>query len=644
MGGGGNGGNNNVQIEQNPHYVYDSFGVLVGYIPKLGTSFSLQVNGQSAIDALLALDGIIDPDYLALYQLHWSGISQQTLNSDDFKLGANTYTAIQESEYEILNDGTLSVSSDGGIDPNNPDSKPNMSWGKIKIPKEIRLFNREYFDNLIDIKVHELVPTKPAGWPKEPPVFRQVWPHKAGPGGWPSGPELVSKGPKAKENSWTRDDYYTFMFPGSNDGNIPSQTLIDSWGPITSNREYPYPPGVLSYNVIEYIRDGSSWYTQVKPEGVGPAGVGKYVVLSNDRPLFVADAYNYKTVPGSQEEIIYGNDTEVEDGLEYEWIVDGNVVSTNKYYQLWGVSPPHDTYGATGEAGGNTPVKNNSFDTTAVNITLIVKNEIGSVSTNISYLVWGGFGKAPSGYPNNLPLDLGYGNWNGFRGGQGGAGNPEEPLPENWFWGTPIFRSGLSNGNSTYTWVDLSEGNQEPWGSYYTWDGNAEEVIVLKDDVDAENEDPDFRPIDNPWVIWVNQQRGFHDASESTVPVGLINPPNVPFVDTDFDISIPSNNSSSPRIDRSIKLPKDKFQKYQTYSLDFNIDIISLKEFLNYWRDDVWSYNGKPNGLQVGSIYSGQPVSSTTNKRTKSNRNWRKRSSVLYSIKDPNGNYCRRSG
>ena len=118
--------------QTNPYFVYDLNGVLVGSIPTYGYSTSFSDVGQNAINYLLGLGGVIDPTYLSLYpqaptQTQLTPISQNII---DWELGAVNYDGMMEAQYDVLNNGTLALNSDGGFaltDPNNPNSQLGIS-------------------------------------------------------------------------------------------------------------------------------------------------------------------------------------------------------------------------------------------------------------------------------------------------------------------------------------------------------------------------------------------------------------------------------------------------------------------------------------------------------------------------------------
>ena len=489
--------------------------------------------------------------------------STQTIANFSYGVDPAIYTPIRELNYEVLNDGTLSVSTD----------VPN---GQVKLNKELTVFEKSYFDNIIDVNIHELLPEMPERWPKEPPVLRQIWPHKAGPGGWPSGPEQVSKGKKDKVNVWDRTDYFNiglgFQWTTSN----PPDPLWQDWGPITSNRYYPMPPGILCYNVVDYVTDGAGY--ELAGQQLGSAGLGKYIVLNDDRPLFIADAYNFKTDDSEemkQEWLQYGNNVEVEDNLEYEWIVDGKTVSTNKWYQVWGQGRNHPNVAATDDTQVSS-TKNNSFDTSIINVTLIVKNNIGSVSTNISYMVWGGTDNTGA-----KPLDY----------GRDGDTTPQGESPNNYYWGTPFWKDETSWG---------FPGLVEPWGSYYTWDSTKnEEVVIETGTTITTTTDPEVQP----WSIWMGGNGDWGSLLVATTALitepGLNVGPNSlggatnwqDFVDyNSVDGLIPQINTGLDLIDRCIYMSPTNRGIYGN----------DLTGFLNFWRSKVWSQKGFSDGTRIG--------------------------------------------
>ena len=503
------------------------------------------------------------------------------------------YDPIDEAEYKILNDGTLKVSSEGGWEEIGGDlvGDPNTNFGMIRVPKKLTIFNEEYFNELMDIEIHELIPEKATGWPKAPPVFRQVWSGKAGPGGWPSGPEVISDPPKAKDqaNVVDIDKYYDGIFGDPRLPSAPPQTIIDGWGPITSNKWYPKPPGILCFNVIGYITDADKQGFMDPFGGVGGGGIGKYIVMAEDRPLFVADVYSYKTVPGSDEAHDYGDDVEVETDLEYEWIVDGKTVSTKKWYQIWGQGRPH------GAKGADTTSKNDSFSTTSITVTLVVKNSIGSVSTTLSYLVWGGMQSVGTGGTN--PLDIGRGSTVADKA--------------NYYHGTPIYA--LQSVDPLQNTVPLDE----PWGSYYTWDaslgngpGKTEgQEIVAKDGANY------FYP-NYPWAIACFNNNGTGGTDPLAPMTGFLYKISDPYPQIEASMNVNSGISYNsgewygyysnanpmpgiqwsppegpwiPRYDKSVPMHKASGAPGTPKNTTFTNDLTGFKKF---WKNRVWSYEG----------------------------------------------------
>jgi len=586
-----------------------------------------------ALNYVLSVGGTINntfsgncPGFNAQFVSPWN-LVHPFFSTIDYGLGTGQYESIQESEYEILNDGTLDVSSDGGLNPANLNNI-SINFGKIKIPTQIRLFDQKYFDNLMDVRIHELLPKMPARWPKEPPKFRQVWHWKAGPGGWPSGPEQLwgidtttgqgHNGQPFKKNkghSWSRADYYRHMFQkmgGNNPGNypMPDDSVIDAWGSITSNWKYPMPPGILCYNIADYIEGGDrhtpsgawSWGTKLNQKATGPAGVGKYVVLYEDHPLFVADVYNFKTTDESEmpEEIIaYGKNTEVETGLEYEWIVDGKTVSTDRYYQVWNQARNHDNIGRRNEN------ENNSFDTSAITVTLIVKNKVGSVSTTIQYMVWGGLSSepVPEG-SSDLGFPLDYGLWSDTNN------TPQTSVdgPQTLHWGTPFWKTESISGRTDLSQPHIHVPMGAPWGSYYTWDGDADEVMVIDEEISG----PEHSPV-YPWTIFMEGRNGtWDDDTIYAPPIGVTGEGPIDWNSSDhvfrqaevldeqnfdFGAPIPSYAGNTTYIDQSIRIDEALMMgpfSQEGYGTGLGSRSSTGNGYLNFWKDRVWSSGGFP--------------------------------------------------
>ena len=615
-------------------WIYDGDMKFVGKISNgsgFDTSEQLDPNSyptcQDVINYMNANNGIVDTNY----QNQCTTISGNTFFTNlepivtpvpnQYSLALVSYGKIQEAEYKVLNDGTLDVSSDGGIDPNSPNSGPDINFGKIKIPSEIRLYEAAYFDNLMDTEIHELLPTPPASWPKEPPVLRQVWPHKAGPGNWPSGPTIVNKD-REKTDVWTRTDYYNNIFSNGspNSWDAPNPSIISSWGDITSNKWYPYPPGVLVYGCTNYITDAN--VGTIQGSGTSTPGIqGKYCIIKDDNPLFVADAYNFKTDDGvamPEEVYKYGPNSEVEDGLEYEWIVDGKVVSNKKYYQIWGVNSPNGNKGAVHNE------KNDSFSGQAINVVLIVKNKVGSVSTNFSFVVWGGLDT--KGAPLDWGRDWNTGIWDHpdiSQQNNVGFVTTLNDKVQNYFWGTPFksFKT-VNNGlhaiqSSTFLGGHSSPpgapGLPAPWGSYYSWNedlGVDGEVILIQGGIPNVPTWDDFPQLPPIIFFSANKNEVVHTSTANEtwkVPVGLTVPPNdTSLWITGYDqggswidggwFNYLDNMQPENLITPGIKLPNSlRKNNGGPYGSGDNLNI---SQFKDYWKERVWSYRGFPSGQE----------------------------------------------
>ena len=134
----------------------------------------------------------------------------------------------------------------------------------------------------------------------------------------------------------------------------------------------PKPSGIIVYNARFWILgDDKGYWESLVPTSTGKVvcEAGAYIVLS-------ADAWSYKTDTGE----------EIREGLTYEWIIDGTVVSVERGLRMFDVFP-------NGLAKPNTGIfrlSNDEWTPKSYDITLKVTNKIGTSISQIGLLVYGG--------------------------------------------------------------------------------------------------------------------------------------------------------------------------------------------------------------------------------------------------------------